>query len=118
MNKAYSTWSMAAIVFYGVGVCMPPAAIILGSGCLIKPFMVTIEANEFLNSGKTYKLPDWINECSGGDQQFPMEKQFNVDRIEETVDKMNSLEICLTTNFILIGFIIFLLLLRCPEAIR
>ena len=68
MNKAFSTWSMAAIVFYSALFLMPPAAIILGSLMLIKPLMVTIEANELLNSGKAYELPDWINKCSGGDQ--------------------------------------------------
>ena len=68
MKKAFSTWSMAAIVFYSAFFLMPPAAIILGFPMLIVPLMVTIEANEFLNSGKAFELPDWINECSLGDQ--------------------------------------------------
>ena len=68
MNKDYSSWGVAAVVLYCVAICMPPASMILGSSMLIKPLMITVEANDVLKNGKVYELPDWINDCSRGDQ--------------------------------------------------
>ena len=68
MLDAYSSWSIAAVVLYCVFVLIPIASIILGSSMLIVPLMVTIETNEVLKDGKVYEIPDWINDCSRGDQ--------------------------------------------------
>ena len=67
MQDVFS-WSIAAVVLYVVFVLFPIASTILGSSMLIKPLMVTIETNEVLKSGKVYEIPDWINDCSRGDQ--------------------------------------------------
>ena len=91
MHKAYSSWSVAAVVLYCLAVCFPPASVILGSLMLIKPLKVTIEANEVIKNGKVFELPDWINECSRGDQKFFTENQISTEDMGRTVSHMNSL---------------------------
>ena len=83
MRKDYKSWSIAAVVLYCVFICcIPNASMLLGTGMLIKPLMVTDEANEMLSSGKVFELPSWINDCTRGDQQFNVENQFRTEDIE------------------------------------
>ena len=70
MHKTYGSYSIAALVILAVSCCLPPLAMILGTCLLIKPLIVTIEVNDLLQSGTVFELPDWINDCSRGDEQF------------------------------------------------
>ena len=100
--KAYSTWSVASITLYTVFMCVTPASIILGGLMLIKPMMVTIEANDILQNEKLYDLPAWINDCSLSDQKFPEENQLGIDMSDTTAkSSLNALVICMIVNVLL-----------------
>ena len=71
MHNNYRSWGVTAVVLYCLFVVAPPIGVIVGSCMLIKPLMVTLEANDTMNSRTVYDLPSWINDCSASDQQFP-----------------------------------------------
>ena len=50
MHKNYRSWGVAAVVLYCLGVVFPPVGAVVGACMLIKPLMVTLEANDTLNS--------------------------------------------------------------------
>ena len=82
--------------------CVTPASIILGGLMLIKPMMVTIEANDILQNEKLYDLPAWINDCSLSDQKFPEENQLGIDMSDTTAkSSLNALVICMIVNVLL-----------------
>ena len=71
MHKNYRAWGVAAVVLYCLLVFAPPVGAVVGACMLIKPLMVTLEANDILNTKTVYTLPDFINYCSSSDAQFP-----------------------------------------------
>ena len=50
MHKNYRSWGVAAVVLYCLLIIFPPCGAIVGACMLIKPLMVTLEANDILNS--------------------------------------------------------------------
>ena len=96
---------------YCVFVLLPPAAMIAGSAFLIAPYQITSKINEALESGKVFELPDWINDCSRGDQQFAEMNQIRTDGIEKTMREMKALENCLIVLMIFVSIGILLLIL-------
>ena len=96
---------------YCVFVLLPPAAMIAGSAFLIAPYQITSKINEALESGKVFELPDWINDCSRGDQLFAEMNQIRTDGIEKTMREMKSLENCLIVLMIFVSIGILLLIL-------
>ena len=101
MQEAFSSWSIAGLVLYLVFGFWPGLSVLLGSCMLIKPLMVVSKANEMLKSGTIFEIPDWINDCSRGDQQLPTENQIRTETIERAASEINSLYICLVTTMVL-----------------
>ena len=50
MHKNYRSWGVAAVVIYSFLFFVPPVGVVVGTCMLIKPLMVTLEANDILNS--------------------------------------------------------------------
>ena len=48
MHNNYRSWGVAAVVLYCLCVMAPPLGVLVGSLMLIKPLMVTLEANRML----------------------------------------------------------------------
>ena len=101
MHKNYRSWGVAAVVLYCLLAMFPPCGAIVGACMLIKPLMVTLEANDTLDSRTVYTLPSWINDCSDTNAQFPTTNQFSTDTISTEVTRLNSLAICLITTMVL-----------------
>ena len=88
MHDAYTSYGIGAVIMFCVFVLIPPVAMIAGSGFLIKPYQITSQINEALESGKVFELPEWINDCSRGDQQFAEMNQIRTDGIQRTMSEM------------------------------